>query len=221
MDLSNIQQHCIHGPVGEGFQIELEEMVISLPENLVKAHPNRQQQFLLGRYCAHKALFKSGLVGECSIPIGNDGAPVWPQGFCGSITHCEGYVKAVTSLCKYYISLGVDSQTVMNEKTYNNIVSKILTPNEQNIKINGYSNYELATLIFSSKESIYKCLRPISQRFFGFQAAEITSIDTDSSLMNYILLEDIGGGLNQGHYGTLKFEKTQNIIHTLTWLRAD
>src|SRR5689334_8284722 len=46
----------------------------------------RRIEFAGGRYCARIAMTELGF-SPCAIPGGPDGAPVWPLGLVGSITH--------------------------------------------------------------------------------------------------------------------------------------
>ena len=48
----------------------------------------RLSDFATGRYCAMKALEQFGIQ-DAIIPIGEDRAPIWPEGIVGSISHCD------------------------------------------------------------------------------------------------------------------------------------
>src|SRR5687768_5342608 len=61
---------------------------VPLPRTLESAVPKRQAHYRAGRYCAMKAM--SALdAGFATHPVDRavDGAPVWPRGVVGSITH--------------------------------------------------------------------------------------------------------------------------------------
>ncbi|MEM7792797.1 MAG: 4'-phosphopantetheinyl transferase, partial [Verrucomicrobiota bacterium] len=55
-----------------------------------KAGAARQQEFIAGRKCARAALAELGQL-HGPILANGKGAPVWPDGFVGSITHCKGF----------------------------------------------------------------------------------------------------------------------------------
>jgi 4'-phosphopantetheinyl transferase EntD len=63
------------------------------------ASPGRLAEFATGRWCAHGAL--AALLGpaQAALPVLADGrgAPVWPPGVVGSITHCMGWTGAVAA----------------------------------------------------------------------------------------------------------------------------
>lgn len=69
----------------------------------------RRREFLAGRACARAAL---EALGRDSGPIarGADGAPQWPAGVVGSITHCDGFCCAAAATTDVLRALGVDAE---------------------------------------------------------------------------------------------------------------
>src|SRR5690348_12722868 len=57
---------------------------------------SRQDEFRTGRYCARKALHRLGIP-AISIPAGSNREPIWPYGYIGSITHCNGFCAAAVA----------------------------------------------------------------------------------------------------------------------------
>jgi 4'-phosphopantetheinyl transferase EntD len=65
----------------------------------------RRREFLAGRLAAQAALAR---LGERGL-VGRRGhAPVWPPGFCGSISHSGGFAVAVAASTRRWRALGVD-----------------------------------------------------------------------------------------------------------------
>lgn len=61
---------------------------------LVRAWPRRRREFAAGRRAARRAL--EGIGGSAvAIPVGALGAPVWPEGVLGSISHNGGIALAL------------------------------------------------------------------------------------------------------------------------------
>src|SRR5688572_21941564 len=56
----------------------------------------RRRDFILGRNCARKALAALGH-GNAVIERRGNGAPLWPDGIVGSITHTSGYAAALVA----------------------------------------------------------------------------------------------------------------------------
>ena len=68
----------------------------------------RRREFLAGRLAAQAALAR---LGERGL-VGRRGhAPVWPQGFCGSISHSGGIAVAVAASTRQWQALGVDLES--------------------------------------------------------------------------------------------------------------
>lgn len=214
-NLGQIFQYSVVFPLTLEEKNSFDKCHLELPASLHKAHSNRKDQFLLGRYCAIQALFQAGFVETFNICINKDGSPKWPKGFVGSITHTENYIGAVVGFSHTYQGLGIDSQMTMSEKTFKNIHKKILLKSELNINLKGWSQSEIATLIFSFKESIFKCFRPLCGKFFGFHDAEILEINLVENSIKFKLLNDIGNGFGNGYVGTGHFIKENLLIHTI------
>jgi len=67
--------------------------VVLFPEEeavIANAVDKRRREFATARACARAALAKLGLPPVPIVP-GFRGAPQWPSGVVGSITHCAGY----------------------------------------------------------------------------------------------------------------------------------
>lgn len=77
---------------------------------VARAVPKRRQEFATVRACARTALER---IGGPRVPLlpGERGAPGWPPGFIGSMTHCTGYRAAVVAAAgRGLASLGVDAE---------------------------------------------------------------------------------------------------------------
>ncbi|MBI9114198.1 4'-phosphopantetheinyl transferase family protein [Sanguibacter suaedae] len=82
----------------------------ALPEEAGLVGPElspRRFQSLLARDCARTALARIG-VRPVAIPRGPTGAPVWPDGVVGSLTHTTGLQAAVVGPRSVYAGLGID-----------------------------------------------------------------------------------------------------------------
>ncbi len=72
-----------------------------------RAVPRRRAEFIAGRWCAHQAL-QAILLPAAALPTGRLGAPCWPVGAVGSITHDAGYCVAVAGPAKSAAGIGID-----------------------------------------------------------------------------------------------------------------
>ena len=138
----------------------------------------RQCEFLAGRLCAREALQQ--LCSERSVPaVGSDGAPQWPAGVVGSITHGGGRALAVVGAAGHYAGLGLDIEKWLPAPRAERLHGEILTPSELQRFATRTDLAWLTTLAFSLKESLFKALYPLVQRRFYFHDAEL--LDWDAS----------------------------------------
>lgn len=150
---------------------------VLLPEEYVaisRASESRRNEFATARSCARAALDRLGQP-AVAVPRGPHGAPHWPQGVTGSITHCAGYRAAAVALTKDFLSLGVDAEP--NEPLPDHGMLELIARDEERAQLG-----ELAAvmpsvcwdrLLFSAKESIYKTWFPLARRWLGFESANI------------------------------------------------
>ncbi|MET0076735.1 MAG: 4'-phosphopantetheinyl transferase superfamily protein [Candidatus Thiodiazotropha lotti] len=143
-------------------------------EKLIEtAVQKRQQEFRAGRHAAHLALEKLNAPWE---PLLRDEKrqPLWPTGFLGSISHCRGECVAVCAKTAELASLGIDVEPL--EPLPKGVDQYVHTPQDQATMATDSSLPE--RLIFSAKESIYKCFYPLIGTHMGFQSVSL-SIDAD------------------------------------------
>ena len=150
---------------------------IALPAALDGAIPKRRMQFRAGRYCAIKAMealgFHPGHVGRSA-----SGAPLWPAGLVGSITHTDDFASAAVALASDAGALGIDTERIITESTERNVGRMIAWPSEvAHGRTVGLSRLEAVTLVFSAKESIFKCLHRLVGCYFDFHDVRIVDVD--------------------------------------------
>ncbi|CAJ60961.1 MULTISPECIES: 4'-phosphopantetheinyl transferase family protein [Frankia] len=141
---------------------------------LARAVDKRRREFTTARICAHRAL--SGL-GLPPVPIlsGDRGAPHWPDGVVGSITHCAGYRAAAVALAGRLRTIGIDAEP--NEPNPQGVTAQITVPAEEGwlaTLTRTLPTVHWDRLLFSAKESVYKAWFPLAQRWLGFEDAALT-----------------------------------------------
>src|SRR4051812_40427195 len=73
-------------------------------ELVAAAGTRRRAEFATARACARTALGKLGHA-PVAVPRGDRGAPVWPAGIVGSLTHCDGYRAATVAEAKDFATV--------------------------------------------------------------------------------------------------------------------
>lgn len=143
------------------------------PSELSEAAASRRSDFLMGRLAAVEAMHRLGVEG--SVGRSPDGAPVWPAGIAGSLSHHSGVAAAVVG--RGVGGLGVDICPRLEGDRLRAVARQCLTDTERD----HWSAEEVATVAFAAKESIYKAAFPRAQRFIGFAEAQIVAIDAERS----------------------------------------
>jgi enterobactin synthetase component D len=189
---------------------------IPLPASLAGAVPKRRLEYLAGRYCARAALRDCAhALADEPIGQGQNREPLWPAGAAGSIAHTTGYVVAAASASGRVSALGVDVERWMDEDAPRRIGAHIATDGELVglCERTGWSSGRALTLVFSAKETLYKCLYPEVRRYFGFHDARVESLDPDRGAFAIALtgaLEHLPAGLTlEG-----RFEALDDVVLT-------
>ncbi len=136
-----------------------------------RAGPKRRAEFISARACAREALSRIGFP-DTPVPKRADGAPVWPDGVVGSVTHCAG-LRAVAVASRDLVSgLGIDAE--VNAPLPAGVLATISSQSERaQLACFAVPGRPLAQdrLLFSAKEAAFKCLRGA-----GADVADIASV---------------------------------------------
>jgi enterobactin synthetase component D len=187
---------------------------VPLPSRLKDAVWRRQADYVSGRLCAQEALNRLGAA-ALNVASGQDGCPVWPSGIVGSITHSNGFAFAAVAWESRARSLGLDTETLMSSATAKEIAPLITTPLEyQNLSRLPISEPLLTTIIFSVKETIFKCLYPLLKFRFDFTDVEVTAIDITSGSFRAIPKPSLSTPFFDPFHLAGSFVVIVNIIHT-------
>jgi 4'-phosphopantetheinyl transferase EntD len=163
---------------------------------LGRAVDKRRREFTTGRACARAALARLGVPPAPILP-GERGAPQWPAGIVGSITHCDGYRAAAVAWAHDVTALGLDAEP--NEPLPTGVLAVIASEAEM-ARLATLDTTHPAThpavpatrfatpaapaptaagvcwdrLLFCAKEAVYKAWYPLTGRWLGFEQADVT-----------------------------------------------
>lgn len=175
--MGNISDTLLGGLVGER-AVVVEDFgdlpLINCPEIeaglLANATAARKAEFSKGRRCAHEACRAIGRSASF-IGCGEGGAPIWPNGVVGSITHTEGYVAAAVGPAESITYLGIDAEPA--EPLPSELLATVLTESERD-RLSGTSRHALFDrLTFCAKEAVFKALWPAHRIWLDFEHVEI------------------------------------------------
>lgn len=132
-----------------------------------QAVESRRLEFATTRQLAHTALAE---LHHDTGSIGKDpaGAPLWPAGATGSLTHCAGFRAAVASTT--LTSVGIDAEPA--RPLPSGVVDSIASAAER--AQFAQLALPLDTVLFSAKEALYKTWYTVMGTWLGFLDAQIT-----------------------------------------------
>jgi 4'-phosphopantetheinyl transferase EntD len=132
----------------------------------------RRQEFIAGRICARQALDRLG------VPPGPlrklpDGSIAWPEGITGSVSHSEIWSGAAVVRLSDAAGIGLDMES--SARIGQNLWRRILTPEEHAwlARRPQSETRQWASLVFSAKEALYKCIKARLTGRIGFMDAVI------------------------------------------------
>jgi 4'-phosphopantetheinyl transferase EntD len=133
----------------------------------------RRHEFTTVRICARTALARLGVPPGPILP-GLRGAPGWPAGVVGSMTHCDGYRAAAVAHRHDVLSIGVDAEP--DRALPAGVLEVIALPDEA-VMVSRLSRSALGLpwdrLLFSAKEAVYKAWFPLTATWLDFSEARI------------------------------------------------
>jgi 4'-phosphopantetheinyl transferase EntD len=159
----------------EAFSDPPDAVLFPAEEELVsRAVDKRRREFTTARACARTAL---ATLGYPPAPIlrGPRGAPVWPAGVVGSMTHCAGYRGAVVARDRDIHTVGIDAE--VHEPLPDGVLGAVSSADEREVLERLASDVPgiwWDRLLFSAKESVYKAWFPLTQRWLDFSGAAVT-----------------------------------------------
>lgn len=142
----------------------------------------RQTQFLAGRACALRALRALGVRGE--VGRSPNRRPVWPVGVVGSITHCGHRAMAAAAPASVLSCLGVDLEHL--DEVGPELSEVVLTPTER-CWLGEAAGPRQVGIVFSLKESAYKCWSPLTGRIIDYSDIEVRADPGTSTFTARIL----------------------------------
>jgi 4'-phosphopantetheinyl transferase EntD len=140
---------------------------------VARAVAKRRNEFTTVRACAREALAQLGVAPVPILP-GERGAPGWPDGIVGSMTHCDGYRGAAVARTGDVVTIGLDAEP--DGPLPDGVLAVVSLPEERE-HLSGLPDdrgVHWERLLFSAKESVYKAWFPLTRRWLDFLEARIT-----------------------------------------------
>jgi 4'-phosphopantetheinyl transferase EntD len=156
------------------------------------------------------------------LTVATDRSPRWPSSLIGSITHAGGFAAAVarSSLAR---GIGLDAEPFIDPSIARGIASSVASLPEILMiqKILALEDPVALSLIFSAKESLFKCLCPLVGRYFDFMNANIIGVDSAARHCDLLLLKEIHAKFPAGTTFHASFAIEAQFVHTGLLLSAE
>jgi 4'-phosphopantetheinyl transferase EntD len=164
-------------------RVEADEMFGDVPGEVLfpeeeavvaRAVGKRRSEFAAARACARAGLARLGVPPAPILP-GVRGAPLWPAGIVGSMTHCAGYRGSAVARAEDMLTLGVDAEP--DDRLPGGVLDAVASADERaglEALASGAPGPSWDRLLFCAKEAVYKAWFPLTQRWLGFKEAAVT-----------------------------------------------
>jgi len=156
---------------------------------IARAVDKRRREFTTARACARAALARLGFPPVPIVP-GLRGAPQWPAGVVGSLTHCAGYRACAVARDQDLRTIGLDAEP--HGKLPGGVLAAVASPGERE-RLTALAAAQPGThwdrVLFSAKESVYKAWFPLARRWLGFEDVSVTIDPATGTFTARLLVE--------------------------------
>ena len=141
---------------------------------VANAVAERRREFATVRCCAREALRQ---LGHPAVPLlpGAEGAPQWPAGVVGSMTHCAGYRAAAVARAGDLLSVGIDAEP---HAAITSEVLDLIQRDDERAHVralkDSHPGLHWDRILFCAKEAVYKAWFPLTHRWLDFADVSTT-----------------------------------------------
>lgn len=195
---------------------------VELPDGLREAVSKRKAEYVAGRVCATRAI--RSLLQDFDGRLERSSRhrmPEWPRGLVGSITHTGGFASAAIARSDVARGIGIDTEHVMTEEVMREVRDAVRSRLETPCRVGGQVPEAVyTTLVFSAKESVFKCIYPLVQKMFWFHHARVDIVDLPGGAFRATLLVDLSDEFRTGTVLQGRFRVRPPYVHTGVLLAA-
>lgn len=176
----------------------------------------RRREFAQGRACAREAMRRLG-VEPAPIPARADRAPIWPEGIVGTITHTAGLVAAAVARTSEVVALGMDAES--RARPLKTGLERFIRTEAERDACRLPLELDPVRLVFSAKESIHKCVAPMSRIRLNFHEVEL-EFDVARASFRATLVPTHHRGLPNFENIEGRFAVTSDYVFTSATIRS-
>ncbi|RBO83868.1 4'-phosphopantetheinyl transferase family protein [Marinomonas aquiplantarum] len=151
---------------------------IKKPNEYARWRSKRKETYLAGRLAVQLAQSAQNLP-LFDVIRGNDGAPIWPSKYLGSISHTDNEAVAIViESAKLSIKgIGIDIERVQSATQLQDRELIGEAAEYDLLRKVGFDENMAILVLFSLKESVYKALYPSVKQYFDFLDAELVELE--------------------------------------------
>ena len=178
----------------------------------------RRAEFTLGRIFAHKALSSFTLESEPILRNPETREPCWPNSVWGSITHSAGFAAVAVGLKKEIKGIGIDLESFSRSVDFK--IRRHVCVDSELEWLESLPTKEAERslrIIFSAKESIFKCLYPGTKTYLTFKDVAVT-INENANNFSFTIFKSLPGIIQQGfnHHG--RYSEIDKMLLTSVYI---
>ena len=209
-----ISFYCGQNPADQDFRLLPEEQAIAESFGSKK----RRAEFTMGRIYAHGTLSRFGLESEPILRNTETREPTWPDSVWGSITHSAGFAAVAVGLKKEIKGVGIDLESFSRSVNFN--IRRLVCVDSELEWLESLPTKQAnraLRIIFSAKESIFKCLYPSTKTYLTFKDAAVTINETENNF-SFIIFKSCSRIIKQGfpHHG--RYSEKDNMLLTSVYI---
>jgi len=209
-----ISFYCRHNSPKQDLLLLPEEQAIAESFDSQK----RRAEFTLGRICAHEVLSRFGLESEPILRNPETREPCWPDSIWGSITHSAGFAAVAVGLKKEIKGIGIDMESLSRSVDFN-IRRHVCVESELEWleSLPTKQANRALRIIFSAKESIFKCFYPGTKTYLSFKDAAVSINETEKKF-SFIVFKSCPGIIQHGfkHHG--RYSEIDKMLLTSVYI---
>ena len=209
-----ISFYCGQNPADQDFRLLPEEQAFAESFSSQK----RRAEFTFGRINSHRALSRFGLESEPILRNPETREPCWPDSIWGSITHSAGFAAVAVGLKKEIKGVGIDLESFSRSVDFK-IRRHVCVDSELEWleSLPTKQANRALRIIFSAKESIFKCIYPSTKTYLRFKDAAVTINETENNF-SFTILKSFPGIIPQGfpHHG--RYSEMDKMLLTSVYI---
>ena len=147
-------------------QLDAYELMQEEASAATKFSARRLREFKLGRACARELLVTLGFA-DFPVRVGSSRQPIWPAELTGSISHAGEIAICAIAAKQQVAGIGIDIEVIAPE-TFDLFATVASDAERERFPLQTDCDY-LAKLLFSAKESVFKCQFPLTGQWLDFK----------------------------------------------------